>query len=89
MFNLYLFSCPRHWLELPTLRNNVRKPNGVLTILLKTHHPGLVEQKGKLVFASTWEHYKLKPGDGGRPKAEEIEQEFWVTDLGPFRSVLL
>ena len=84
MFNLYLFSCPRHRLELPTLRNNVRKTNGVLTILLKMHHPGLVEQKGKLVFASTWEHYKRTPTDGGRPKAEEIDEEFCVTNLVPF-----
>ena len=81
MFDIYLFCVARHWLELPKLRKDVRKPNGVLTILLKTHHPGVVMHKGKSVFASTWAHYNLRPSDGGRSKAEDIEEEFWVIQL--------
>lgn len=30
------------------------------------------------MFASTWGHYKLKPSDGGRPKSEEVDEEFWL-----------
>jgi hypothetical protein len=67
----------------------VRKPNGVLTILLKTHHPGVVMHKGKSIFASTWAHYNLKPSDGGRSKAEDVEEEFWVTQLGYFMTIIL
>ena len=53
----------------------------VLTCLLKTYHPGLVEYKGKTVVASTWKHYNAATDSSGKSAADFVAEDFWVNFL--------
>ncbi|KAL6639429.1 hypothetical protein ACP70R_023159 [Stipagrostis hirtigluma subsp. patula] len=68
-----------YWWELPYFPQLLhRTPASVLTCLLKSHHPGLVNYRGKKVPASTWKHYQADKDTAGISKADVVEQEFWL-----------
>ncbi|KAL6839052.1 hypothetical protein ACP4OV_031106 [Aristida adscensionis] len=65
------------WIKGPGLGEG-RTPASVLTCLLKEHHPGLIEYRGKTVVATTWKHYQAAKGTTGVSKGDEVEKEFWL-----------
>ena len=74
---ILLFWFWRHWREIPRLGKE-RRPASVLTCLLKTYHPGIVQFRGMSVVATTWKHYKVDRDTSGRSKATDVEEGFWV-----------
>ncbi|WVZ89659.1 hypothetical protein U9M48_036034 [Paspalum notatum var. saurae] len=66
-----------HWTECQG-----RTPASVLTCLLKSHHPGLVEYRGKTVVATTWKHYQATVDTSGKSAADFVGDGFWSKKLG-------
>ena len=76
------FFCKNCW----SLQGNGRKPNGIITVLLKEFWPGLFcprpdRDPEMRVLATTWAHYEAAScGDYGTA-AKAVITKFWVSSL--------
>lgn len=66
-----------HWKDIPVVRTG-RRPSSVLTCLLKSNHPGILDYDGAKVIAMEWEHYHAVKDTNGHSVADIIEDAFWL-----------
>ncbi|XP_037479431.1 uncharacterized protein LOC119356560 [Triticum dicoccoides] len=66
-----------HWKDIPVVRKG-RRPSSVLTCLLKSNHPGILDYDGAKVVATEWEHYHAVKDTNGHSVADKIEDAFWL-----------
>ncbi|XP_073361906.1 uncharacterized protein [Aegilops tauschii subsp. strangulata] len=64
-----------HWKDIPVVRKG-RRPSSVLTCLLKSNHPGILDYDGAKVVATEWEHYHAVKDTNGHSVADKIEDAF-------------
>ena len=72
----------------------VRIPNGLITVLLKLHWPGLycpdpVRHPDHRVLATSWEHWEAALHAEHGTHAKAVITTFWVSSLQKHKSILV
>jgi hypothetical protein len=65
---------------------DARLPNGIITVLLKKHWPGLfcpdpVRHHERQVLATSWEHWEVAHHPDHGTYAKAVITNFWVSSL--------
>ena len=72
----------------------VHIPNGLITVLLKLHWPGLycpdpVRHPDRRILATSWDHWEAALHADHETHAKAVITTFWVSSLQKHKSILV